>query len=78
MNLFKQFQSGLIKTSAFLSTNILDVLSTKKIDQEMLDEIESILLSSDTSPEVTNQLIKKIQSSKFFNKLICNFETDIA
>ena len=67
MNLFKQFQSGLIKTSSFLSTNILDVLSTKKIDQEMLDEIESILLSSDISLEVTNQLIKKIQSSKFFN-----------
>jgi signal recognition particle GTPase len=59
MNLFKQFQSGLIKTSAFLSTNILDVLSTKKIDQEMLDEIESILLSSDISLEVTNQFIKK-------------------
>ena len=67
MNLFKQFQSGLIKTSSFLSTNILGVISKKKIDKDILDEIESILLSSDISLEVTNQLIKKIQSSKISN-----------
>ena len=67
MNLFKQFQSGLIKTSSFLSTNILEILSTKKIDQDKLDKIESILLSSDISLEVTNHLIKKIQSSKISN-----------
>ena len=67
MNLFKKFQSGLIKTSSFLSTNILEVLSTKKIDQDKLDKIESILLSSDISLEVTNHLIKKIQSSKISN-----------
>ena len=67
MNLFKKFQSGLIKTSSFLSTNILEVLSIKKIDQDILDKIESILLSSDISLEVTNHLIKKIQSSKISN-----------
>ena len=47
MNIFKQFQSGLNKTSNFLSTNIIGALKSKKIDQETLDEIETILLSSD-------------------------------
>jgi len=34
MNIFKHFQSGLKKTSNFLSTNIIDALKSEKIDQE--------------------------------------------
>jgi fused signal recognition particle receptor len=67
MKLFKQFQSGLKKTSFFLSTNISSALSTKKINQDTLDKIESILLSSDIGLEVTNHLIQKIKSSKISN-----------
>jgi len=67
MNFFKKFQTGLKKTSSFLSTNILDILSTKKIDQSKLEDIETILLSSDIGLEVTDFLIKKIQSSKISN-----------
>ena len=66
MNIFKHFQSGLKKTSNFLSINIIDALKSKKIDQETLDEIETILLSSDIGLEVTNHLIQKIQSTKNF------------
>ena len=68
MNIIKQFQLGLKKTSDFLSFNIIDALKSKKINQETLDEIETILLSSDIGLEVTSQLIKKIQSSKFPNQ----------
>ena len=64
MNLFKNFQSGLKKTSSYLSENILNILSTKKIDEETIDELESILLSSDIGVEVTNQLINKVKSIK--------------
>ena len=39
----------------------------KKIDQNIIDEIETILLTSDIGLEVTNLLIKKIQSSKSSN-----------
>ena len=67
MNFFKKFQTGLKKTSSFLSTNILSILSAKKINQETLEEIETILLSSDIGLEVTDFLIKKIQSSKISN-----------
>ena len=45
MNFFKKFQIGLKKTSLTLSTNILNVLSSQKIDNNTLDELESILIS---------------------------------
>ena len=64
MNFFKQFQLGLKKTSNYLSENILDALSTKNIDEEIIEELESILLSSDIGIEVTTQLINKIKLIK--------------
>ena len=67
MNIFYKFRSGLKKTSNFLSENIISALKSKKIDQDTLNEIETILLSSDIGLEVTNHLIQKIQSSKISN-----------
>jgi len=67
MGIFSNFNFGLKKTSSFLSTNLKSVLSARKIDQDVLDEIESILLSADIGIEVTNHLIQKIQSSKISN-----------
>tara|TARA_Y100001970_G_C14226341_1_gene855921 strand:+ start:812 stop:1726 length:915 start_codon:yes stop_codon:yes gene_type:complete len=67
MNFFQQFQSGLKKTSSYFSSNLKQILSQKKINQEIIEEIESILISSDIGIEVTNQLIKKIQESKISN-----------
>ena len=67
MNFFKKFNAGLKKTSSSLTTNILNILTIKKINESTLEEIESILLSSDIGLEVTNFLIKKIQSSKISN-----------
>ena len=67
MNIFKQFQSGLKKTSTYLSSNIVNALLSNKFDQDIFDAIESILLSSDIGLEVTNHLMQKIQSSKISN-----------
>ena len=39
MNILKKFNSGLKKTSSFLSINLKNAISSKKINQEMLDEI---------------------------------------
>ena len=64
MIFLKKFQSGLKKTSNYLSANILNTLSLKKIDGDIIEDLESILLSSDVGIEVTNQLIKKIRSIK--------------
>ncbi len=68
MNIFKKFQIGLNKTSTIFSSSLLNVLAKNKIDQEVIDEIENILLSSDIGIEVTNHLIEKIKSSKLSGK----------
>ena len=68
MNIFKKFQIGLNKTSTIFSSSLLSVLAKNKIDQEVIDEIENILLSSDIGIEVTNHLIEKIKSSKLSGK----------
>lgn len=73
MNFFKQFQTGLKKTSSYLSTGIIKAIATKKINQDTLEEIESILLTSDIGVEVTNLMIKKIQSSKISKPDDSNF-----
>ena len=67
MNFYQKFQKGLKKTSDYFSSNLIQILSQKKINQEIVEEIESILISSDIGLEVTNQLIKKIQDSKISN-----------
>ena len=68
MTLFKKFQLGLKKTSNYLTKNILDTLSIKKINEETIEELESILLSGDIGIEVTNQLISKLKSIRISNK----------
>jgi len=73
MNIFRQFQSGLKKTSNFLGANIVSALKSKKIDRETLDEIEATLLSSDIGIEVTSQLIKKIETAKISDPEDSNF-----
>ena len=64
MNIFSQFKKGLEKTSNFLSASILDSIRNKNINQETLEELESILISADISLEVTSRLIKCVQNVK--------------
>ena len=73
MSIFKKFQNGLKKTSSVLSSNLLSIISTKKIDQKILDEIESTLIFSDLGLEVTASLIKKIKSTNISSDSDSNF-----
>ena len=64
MNIVQRFRQGLQKSSTYLTTNIINSLKYNKINDEIIDEIESVLISADIGLEVTNQLIQKIKSSK--------------
>jgi len=64
MNIFSQFKNGLKKTSNFLSASILESIRTQNINQETLEELESVLISADISLEVTSRLIKSVQNVK--------------
>lgn len=67
MSVFKDIKKGLNKTSSFLTSNIIRLVKSKQIDQEIIDEIESILISADIGLEVTNLLIEKIKKLNNIN-----------
>ncbi len=66
MSLFSNFKNKLGKTSNLLSLGIIETFKNKKVDINTLEELESILISSDISLDVVNELIdsvKKVNSS---------------
>ena len=67
MSLFSIFKDKLSKTSNKLSFNILEILKNKKIDDLTLEELENVLISSDISLDVVNQLIDSIKKIKISN-----------
>ena len=69
MNILRQFNYGLKKTSVFLNSSIFSILKSKKIDEYTLEKIEEVLLSSDigcllyTSPSPRDGLLSRMPSS---------------
>ena len=64
MSLFSKFKNNLQKTSNFLSSNILSSFKNKRIDNETLEELESILISADISLDVVEKLINSVRKVK--------------
>ena len=74
MNLFLKFKNKLSKTSNFLSVDILKTFKNKKVDTNTLEELESILISSDISLDVVDQLIDSVRKVNASKKAIKVFE----
>ena len=72
MNLFLKFKNKLSKTSNFLSVNILETFKNKKVDKNTLEELESILISSDKSLDVVDQLIDSVRKVNASNDEVIN------
>ncbi len=68
MSLFSTFKNNLQKTSIFLSSNILSSFQNKKVDNETLEELESILISADISLDVVKKLINSVRKVKSNNQ----------
>jgi len=77
MSIFSRFKLNLQKTSNFLSSNILNSFQNKKVNDETLEELESILISADISMEVVLKLIDSVRKIKTSNKNVSEavFET---
>ena len=59
MSLFDKLKKGLVKTRSGIVNSIKGLLkSFKKIDEELFDEIEEILISSDVGVETTEKLME--------------------
>ncbi|MBA4406311.1 signal recognition particle-docking protein FtsY [bacterium] len=60
----KKLKDGLTKTRESIATKISEVITRKvKIDEETIDDLEEILISSDLGSELTEQLINNTKSS---------------
>ena len=68
MSLFSKFKNNLQKTSNFLSSNILSSFQNKKVDNETLEELESILISADISLDVVEKLINSVRKLRSTNE----------
>lgn len=62
MSLFDKLKKGLVKTRSGIVNSIKGLLkSFKKIDEELFDEIEEILIGSDVGVETTEKLMDELR-----------------
>ena len=64
MNIFDKFKLGLSKSSKSLSSGLNDLIFKKKIDENILNELEDFLIQSDVGAEIAKELVDKFTSTK--------------
>ena len=62
---YKKLKDGLNKTSENLSEGFKDVFVRKKLDDEMLENLEEVLISSDMGIETALSLTEQLRQEKF-------------
>jgi len=69
MNIFDKFKLGLSRSSRNLSSGLNDLIFKKKIDENMLNELEEFLIQSDVGVESARELREKFTSIKVNPKI---------
>ena len=64
MNIFDKFKFGLNKSSKNFSSGLNDLIFKKKIDENMLNELEDFLIQSDVGVESAKELREKFANTK--------------
>jgi len=64
MNIFNKFKLGLSKSSENLSSGLNNLIFKKKIDENILNELEDFLLQSDVGVESAKELKEKFSDTK--------------
>ena len=70
MNIFDKFKLGLDKSSKNLSSGLNDLIFKKKIDENMLNELEDFLIQSDVGVESAKELKEKFANIKINPKTV--------
>ena len=68
MSIFDKFKLGLSKSSQNLSSGLNDLIFKKKIDENMLNELEDFLIQSDVGVESAKELREKFANTKVNSK----------
>src|SRR3990167_8256395 len=64
-NWFSRLKDGLKKSSTRLTEGITTLVTHKKLDDETLEELEDLLITSDLGVEASQELIKKLSKKKY-------------
>jgi len=70
MSIFDKFKLGLGKSSKNLSSGLNDLIFKKKIDENMLNELEDFLIQSDVGVESAKELREKFANTKVNSQTI--------
>ena len=70
MNIFDKFKLGLSKSSKNLSSGLNDLIFKKKINENILDELEDFLIQSDVGVESAKELREKFANKKVDSKTV--------
>ena len=70
MSIFDKFKLGLNKSSKNLSSGLNDLIFKKKIDENMLNELEDFLIQSDVGVESAKELREKFANTKVNPKTV--------
>tara|TARA_B100000029_G_scaffold159906_1_gene155673 strand:- start:1605 stop:2519 length:915 start_codon:yes stop_codon:yes gene_type:complete len=68
MNIFEKFKLGLSKSSKSLSSGLNELIFKKKIDENILNELEDFLIQSDVGVEAARELREKFANTKIDSK----------
>ena len=68
MSIIDKFKLGLSKSSKNLSSGLNDLIFKKKIDEDMLNELEDFLIQSDVGVESAKELREKFANTKVNSK----------
>ena len=68
MGIFDKFKLGLSRSSKDLSSGLNDLIFKKKIDKNILDELEDFLIQSDVGVEAAKELKEKFAYTKVNSK----------
>ena len=69
MGIFDKFKTGLGKSSSNLTHGFKNIFSKKKIDSDILEEFEELIISSDAGVDVAKELRKDFESFKIDKNL---------
>src|ERR1700679_1359786 len=66
---FKRLRAKLNQGPAWLTTDVTELLPGRKIDAEILDELETRLITADVGAEATGQILKELRKRVARNEL---------
>lgn len=64
-NWLSRLSRGLTKSSSKFTKGIADLITKRKLDQEMLDQLEELLITADLGPKTAAKLVEEFGRDRF-------------